>query len=571
MATITTGIVEIENLWYTYPRAARPALQGLNLTVRAGEFLAIMGRTGSGKTSLCLAICGLVPQFFEGGEFRGKVLVDGVVASETPTQKLASKVGLVFQDSESQIFGVTVKDDVAFGPGNFGLDTREILTRVTDSLSTVRLTGYEDREIDTLSGGEKQRLALAGVLAMKPKILLLDEPTSQIDPVGKDEVFLVVERLREDAERTVIIVEHRAEEIARYADRIVVMDSGKIALEGSPREVFGQVDRLYELGVRPPQVCELAHRLAKSGLWSDANPLTEDELLRSLPLKRTGRKDVRMQEERLQVGTPIIEVMAVDHVYPGGREALREVNLTIRRGEFLAIIGQNGSGKTTLVKHFNGLLKPTRGSVVVDGLNTARTTIGELSKRVGYIFQNPDHQIFARTVREEVAYGPKNMKLPKEELEKRVNEALEFVDMQRYSDSHPFLLAKGERQRVAFASIVSMRPEVLVVDEPTTGQDYEGRERMMKMLSRLNQVGHTVVIVTHEMTIVAEYCRRVVVLNQGRIVLDGPTRRCFSQLDVLKESFLAPPQITRAGFELGFSDPNAILTVDEFVDLVGGD
>lgn len=511
-------------------------------------------------------MCGLVPQFFEGGVLSGKVVVDGLPAPETPMQKLSSTVGLVFQDAESQILGVTVRDDVAFGPGNLGLDKEEILRRVKGSLSTVRLTGYEDREIDTLSGGEKQRLALAGVLAMKPRVLLLDEPTSQLDPVGKDEVFSVIKRLREDADTTIIIVEHRAEEIAKYADRILVMDSGKIVFEDTPRHVFQQIDRVYELGVRPPQVSELAHRLRRRGIRFEGNPLTEDEIIPFLVSRISGKRKLKAPPGREEAEEPIIEVRELDHVYPGGYHALKRIDLKIGRGEFLAIIGQNGSGKTTLVKHFNGLLKPTRGRVIVDGLDTTQTTIGELAKRVGYIFQNPDHQIFAKTVREEVAFGPKNMKLSREEVKRRVDRALAFVGMRRFADSHPFLLMKGERQRVAFASIVAMRPEVFVVDEPTTGQDFEGRENMMTMLSKLNERGHTIVIVTHDMRIVAEYCRRIVVLRQGRILLDAPTRYVFSQENTLRKSFLAPPQITRVGLKLGFSGSNAILRVNELVD-----
>jgi energy-coupling factor transport system ATP-binding protein len=564
-------IIVIENLSYTYPKSKEPALKNINLRVKEGEFLAIMGKTGAGKTTLCLALNGIIPQFYENGKIEGEVIVDGLSTRQTPIQKLALSVGMVFQDFESQIFGVTVEEDVGFGLSNIGLPKEEILKRINEALAIVRLNGYEKRDVGTLSGGEIQRLAIADVLAMRPKILVLDEPTSQLDPIGKEEVFSVILTLRKKLGTTIIMAEHKSEEIAQYADRVIILNNGEVALEGGPKDLFKKVDEVYDLGVRPPQVCELIDKLKRQKKISfNQFPLSLDEAyeayVRAFSLKKVHKQfsfDLFNSFNKAEA-LPIIEVEDLWYTYPNGVSAIQGISLSIHKGEFLAIVGQNGSGKTTLVKHFNGLLKPTKGKVIVDGINTSKSTVGALARKVGYVFQNPDHQIFATTVYEEIAYGLKNMKLSKDEVDKRVKEALTFVGLEGYEDKNPFLLKKGERQRVAFASIFAMKPQIFIVDEPTTGQDYQGSENMMKMLKKLNEKGCTIIIITHDMRIVAEYAQRIIVLSKGKILADGPTRAIFSQPELLKKSFLAPPQITQLSQRLidyGFKP--YVLSVDE--------
>lgn len=561
-------IIEVENLWYKYPKADRPALCGINLHIEEGEFLAIMGKTGAGKTTLCLSFNGIIPQYFEGGDYSGKVIVDGLSAFNTPTQKLALHLGMVFQDFENQIFGTTVEEDVAFGPSNLGLSRDEIMRRVSYSLSALRLEGYEKRGTDTLSGGEKQRLALAGIFAMKPKILVLDEPTSQLDSLGKEEVFSSVARLREDYKTTVIMVEHRSEEIAKYADRVIIMNDGKIALEGSPREVFSKVSYLLEMGVHPPQVCELAFSLSKRGLSPRFFPITENEFISAFPKLSIKKNSTCSNISQDKEGIIIIEDL--HHIYPNNVKALDGISFTIKKGEIVAIIGQNGSGKTTLAKHLIGLLKPTSGKVLIKGLDTREQTTSKLAKIVGYVFQNPDNQIFATSVKDEVSYGLKNLKLKKDEIEKRVSESLKFVGLEGFENYHPFLLKKGERQKVAFASIFAMKPEIFVVDEPTTGQDYIGSENMMRMLLKLNENGHTIIIITHDMGIVGKYAKRVIVIDKGKVVLDGSTKQVFSEFDTLRRCHLLPPQITRIGRELSFKGEETVLTVEDMLSRLGG-
>ena len=577
-------VITIENLSYTYPKAEKPAIKKINLTIKKGEFVTIMGPTGAGKTTLCYAMVGLVPQFFEEGKMEGNVIVKGMSTRKYPIQKICTVAGIVFQDFENQIFGITVEDDVSYGPIFLGFDFNEVQRRVKEALSLVRLSGYEKRTVYTLSGGETQRLAIADVLAMEPEIIILDEPTSQLDPVGKEEVFQTLENLRKKTDATVVLVEHKSEEVAKFSDRIIVMNNGKIVLEGPPRKIFEKVNELLKIGVRPPQVCELFSSLKKRGLKLNAFPITLEEAVDILSKTLTQEKIVRIQQhistnktaEKVNLEKPIIEVRDLWHVYPGGVEALRGVSFNIHRGEFVAIIGPNGSGKSTLLKHFNGLLKPTKGEVIVDGLNIKETTTGKLARKVGLVFQNPDHQLFAKSVREEIEYGLKNIGLSEDQIEKRIRNALEFTGLEGYEERHPLLLKKDERQRVAFASIIAMAPEIIVVDEPTTGQDFKGSERMMQMLTKLNNLGKTIIVVTHDLRLVAEYANRAIVLFQGKIVVDGSTREVFTNyFDAMQEIYLSPPQITHlarmlAKYGIRLDILSVKEMVEEVIQLIGG-
>jgi len=576
---ITEPEVVIENLSYIYPKAEKPAIKNINLTIKKGEFVTIMGPTGAGKTTLCYAIVGLVPQFFEGGIMKGNVIVKGMSTRKYPIQKICTVAGIVFQDFENQIFGITVEDDVSYGPIFLGFDFEEVKKRVKKALSLVRLNGYEKRTVYTLSGGETQRLAIADILAMEPEIIVLDEPTSQLDPVGKEEVFQTLEDLRKKTDATIVLVEHKSEEVAKFSDRIIVMNDGEIVLEGPPRKIFENVDELLNIGVRPPQVCELFSSLRKKGMEFESFPITLEEAvdvlsknLASLAKRKTveTRKHTSSSEmtEKVGSGEPIIEVRDLWHIYPGGVEALKGVGFNIYKGEFVAIIGPNGSGKSTLLKHFNGLLKPTKGEVIVDGLNVKDTTTGKLARKVGLVFQNPDHQLFAKSVKEEIEYGLKNIGLPEDEIEQRIKDAIEFTGLKGYEEKHPLLLKKDERQRVAFASIIAMAPEIIVVDEPTTGQDFKGSERMMQMLTKLNNLGKTIIVVTHDLRLVAEYANRVIALFQGKIIVDGSTREVFvNYFDALREAYLSPPQIIHLARMLAkYGVRQDILRVEEMVE-----
>jgi cobalt transport protein ATP-binding subunit len=555
--------VGIRDLTYRYRGQEKAALDGVSLDVAGGEFVVIMGPSGAGKSSLCAALNGLIPHFFR-GRMGGEVRILGRSTGEGRVGEFAREVGLVFQDFEAQLFSTNVALEVAFGPENFAVEREEMLRRVEEVLGRVRLEGFEGRQPATLSGGQKQRLAIASVLAMEPRILCLDEPTTDLDPIGKLGIFEIASELKDRDDVTLIVVEHETEETLD-ADRIVILREGKVVRDAPAREVLRDVELLESARVMPLQVARFFH---ERGVAKEELPLTPKEGLAEM--ERRGwrvsperhRELVVADEEREEgYGEPLIEVSGLGHRYPGGVVALEGVDLTVRRGEFLAVLGQNGSGKTTLVKHFNGLLEPTAGSVRVGGEETVRQGIGRLGQRVGYVFQNPDHQIFSDTVADEVAFGPKIRGFDEDEVKERVSEALRAVGLEGYEEEDPFGLTKGERQRVAVASVLAVRPEVLILDEPTTGLDHAEQRSMMELVKRLNEAGSTIIAVTHTMWVVAEYAHRAAIIKDGRMALSGTVREVFSREDELRDAALRPPHIVSLGNSLG----HTVLSVEEML------
>ena len=573
-------VIEIKDLSYTYRLTEKEVLKDINLEVRRGEVVGIVGPTGAGKTTLCMTINGLIPHSITGGKLEGEVKVLGMNTKEHTLPEIARKVGMVFQDPESQIFGLTVLEDVVFLPENLGLPEEEIERRLKWALNAVRLSGYEERFPYQLSGGEKQRLAIASLLSGLPEILILDEPTSELDPIGKMEVFDVLERLKKEMKITLIIVEHNTEQLSRICDRIIVLDKGQIVLAGNPKEVFSEVRFLQKIGVRPPQTAELGELLKNTEYFKEYDhPLTvEDAVQRLLRIfqKRKQKKAPATlnpsQGQKPGNGEAVIEAENLWYIYEsesGERKiALKNINLRIRKGDFVALIGHNGSGKTTLAKNFVGLLRPTKGKVLIYGKDASTMSVKDIARKIGYCFQNPDHQIFSKTVKEEIMFGPKNLGFSEDQIEQIVKKVLKIVGLEGYEDEDPFFLGKGERQKIAVASILAMNPEVLIVDEPTTGMDWKTSISMMRLLKNLNEMGHTIIFITHDMDIVAEYAKRIIVLKEGEILIDGPTREVFTKMDLLRKAFLLPPQITRVAYELDEYLPPDILTTDEAYEAI---
>jgi energy-coupling factor transport system ATP-binding protein len=460
-------------------------------------------------------------------------------------------VGLVAQDFEAQLFATNVRQEVAFGMEQLGTPRPEMQRRLAGALALVGLDGFESRDPSTLSGGEKQRLSMAALLALEPAILVCDEPTTDLDPLGKAAIFDVLAALRQRG-ATVLLIEHETEAAAR-ADRLLLMEAGRIVADGDPAPRLREVDRLEELGVRPLDLDRIGTALG----WAERVSTIDAAAARVVVRDRLppSADPVDAAEE------PLLAVEGVDFTYASGLRALADVSLAVRRGEFVALIGQNGSGKTTLAKCLNGLLRPQRGTVRLRGTDLAGLPLNRVARDVGYVFQNPDHQIFAASVEEEVAFALRNFGVAPADIARRTRAALEAVGLVGSESVDPFLLGKGQRQRLAVASFLALEPAVLVLDEPTTGLDYPEQRHMMDLLARLHAQGLALVVITHSPWVVAQYARRGILLQAGRILFDGPLRGLFAEEDLLVRSHFRIPDVTRLGRRFGCTP----LTVDEFL------
>lgn len=545
-------ILTLSDLAFTYRDAPEPALDQINYRHRRGEFTVIVGETGAGKSTLCRCLNGLIPAFTK-GRLDGSLQVAGHRDSERPqVYELARIVGLVFQDFEAQLFSTNVELETAFALENFAVDRDQMKTRVEQALNRVGLSGFEQRDPSSLSGGEKQRLAIASVLAGSPSVVVMDEPTTDLDPVGKRDIFKLAHVLRNEIEG-IILVEHETEHVLS-ADRILLMHEGRIVQEGPPGEILADPRNVERHGVRPLQTTVL---LSQLGL--ETNALTIHDA--AARIRSAGWRVKESAQESLEgarriepPGEPRQSVVHVENLvfrYGEAPPAVDGVCLDIAAGEFVALVGQNGCGKTTLAKHLNGLHAPTEGEVRVLGRSTTDWTLPELGRRVGYVFQNPDHQIFANTVRDEVAFGARNYGFSEEEVGEKVDGALAETGLTGRDLEDPFNLTRGERQQLAVASVLATDPEILVLDEPTTGLDYHGQVAILDLVRRLNESGRTVVMITHSMWVVAEYADRCVIMSNGRVVQDGDVRSCFSNPDLLESLYLEAPEAVRLGYEFG--------------------
>lgn len=550
--------ISIEDLSFTYRGGLTLALKHIQADAEDGAFIVIMGHGGSGKSTLSFSLNGLVPRFFR-GEYEGRVLIKEQEVGRHKVTEMSHLIGLVLQDFEAQLFSTNVELEMAFGPENHCLPRPEIERRIQHYLTFVGLEKFRHREPATLSGGQKQRLAIGSVLALEPEILVMDEPTTDLDPQGREEVLSLAGNLQKEG-RTLLVVDHEPETAAK-ADQVWLMRNGQVVSQGPPSEILKNIPLMESCGVKPHPLAELFQFMNWPG-----RPLTAEAAIAVIEknhlLRRREVKCSPKPGDRLK-GPSILKAKGLKYIYPTHSvEALREIDLSIHEGEFVAILGQNGSGKTTLAKHFNGLLKPTSGQMLVRGKATTEYPHRELARLVGYVFQNPDHQIFARTVSEEVGFGLKVLGESTKFIERRAGEALENVGLSGYEERVPFTLTKGERQQVAVASVLATQPQVIILDEPTTGLDHRHQCSMMEMLRRLNHAGHTVIIITHSMGVAAEYATRTMIMKEGAILLDGPTRPIFAEEARLAEASLHPSPIVKLSNWMG----TQALTVRQMVE-----
>jgi len=538
------AIATFDNVSYMYPRSTAPVLRDISLEIRKGEFLGLIGPSGAGKTTLCLAINGIVPQFY-GGRFFGAVNVAGLDTLEHPISTLARYVGIVLENPETQITATSVENEIAFALENLKVSREEIRARIPRVLEAVRLEGMERRHPQELSGGQKQRLAIAAMLAVRPRLLVLDEPTSQLDPVGTQEVFSIVQELNRELGVTIVMVSHAAEELAECADRLVLLNAGQIVDEGPPAKLYTQVELMQKLHLRPPDVTRTFHYLREAGFSIPELPVTLDQGIAAIrPLAMACRPQASEAKpvHAPRNGRALVSVTHLAYTYDDGTQALQDISLDIYKGEYVLITGQNGAGKSTLARHFLRLLLPTAGEVRIDGVPTHDLTISTLARRVGYVAQNPDNQIFNTTVEKEVAFALRHLDTATGEIRARTERSLAMMELLDVRDRHPLSLPRGERARVVIAAILALEPEIVIFDEPTTGQDYQGARTILELTKQLHDAGKTVIVITHHLYLMAEYAERVVVMGKGTLLRDAPIRVAFHEADLLASTYLAPPQ-----------------------------
>ena len=562
------SLIEVKDLKYRYPGTTELALDGVSFTVEKGEFIGIAGENGAGKSSLSQALLGLIPQFYKGA-YGGSVTVCGMDARSTPVSELCRHVGLVFQNPFNQLSGAkdTVYDEVGYGLQNLGFPPEEIRTRVESVLRCFGIWEYRDRNPFDLSGGQLQRVAICSVLAMKPDVLILDEPTSQLDPEGSEEVFHTVDELTKMG-ITIIMIEQKIEKLAGYCDRVLLMHQGHVVDYDTPRKIFSRED-LYDLGVNPPAYTRFAR--ANALAFEDGTlPVTHAETLERVKASgadratliaslRTMTAGVQMEHQENSAephsGAGItnsiqpagatdatFQVKDLRFSYVKGREVLHGLNLALDHRP-TAIIGQNGAGKTTLVRVLKGLLKPDSGEIRYQDENLETKTVAELASRVGYVFQNPDDQIFKYKVLEEVMFGPLNIGMSPQEAEASAHEALRMVGLDEKAGENPYDLELSDRKMVAIASVLAMNTDVIILDEPTIAQSWNGREKIREIMQAKATEGKLVIAILHDMDFVANSFARVIAMAHGEILADGAPAEVFRNHPVLEKAALAAPPL----------------------------
>lgn len=576
--------IKIENLHYTICELdddgnlyeKEYALNGVDMEVSEGEFVAIVGHNGSGKSTLAKHINGLILPT------KGDVYVNGLnTKNEETIYDIRQYAGMVFQNPDNQIIGSVVEEDVGFGPENIGVPTDEIWQRVDEALKLVNMTEYRHKSPARLSGGQKQRVAIAGTLAMKPKCIVLDEPTAMLDPVGREEVMATLKKLNKQEKVTIILITHHMDEVIE-ADRCIVLNEGKKYFDGTPRELFSDVDNIKKIGLDVPQVTEISHKINKKFSLSFENALNTSEFVdnyveKSVNSGTTVDNLVEKVEKSTFLKEKIVEIKEISYVYNDNSKyktnAIRNVSLDIYEGEILGIIGHTGSGKSTLIQHLNGLLKADKGEIIYRGQNIYEKgyKMSELRRRVGLVFQYPEYQLFETTVLEDVCFGPKNMGLKKDEAEMRAKEALKMVGLNdSYYDRSPLELSGGEKRRVAIAGVIAMGPEILILDEPTAGLDPKGRDELLANIRKFrDEENMTIIVVSHSMEDMANLTDRIIVMNDGVIEYDDIPVNVFKNYKRLEQIGLAAPQVTyvmNAIKEKGVNVNTNIITVDEAVE-----
>ena len=591
---VSDSIIELKHVSFAYGDAAEAApraLDDVSLTVRAGDFVGVIGPSGAGKSTLASVMSGAIPHHFSGQLF-GETLVGGKDTCDVTLTDISRLVGSVLQDIDAQMVASVVEDELLFGLENFGVPHSEIEQRLAATLETVGITDLREREIATLSGGQKQKVAIAAILALAPRVLVLDEPTAALDPASSTLVF---ETLREVNERhgiTVVVIEQKVALLSEHCNRVLVLDEGRLALEGTPHEVFSHGSELRRIGVDSPRVARISNSLAERGLVRAGEPCLNVPEAEALVARLVGAAGVsgaaagageaaghaeRGGHERAagsaavrakaEGAEPVVSFCNVSFAYPGGGASVRNLEMQVYPGELVGVVGQNGAGKTTLTKLLNGLLKPSSGEVRVAGLNTREVPTSRIAAQCATLFQNPDRQLCRNTVLEEVAFGLELQGVDSDKARERARVVAERLGLPL--GEAPFALSRGQRQMVALASVVVLEPKVIVLDEPTSGLDYRECMTVMETVSEMAERGCAVIMVCHDMEVVSDFAERVVVMAAGEIIERGETHALFANAELMRAASVEPPQVIELAEALARRVSPAFAGISEVSGIVG--
>ena len=523
-----------EKLSFQYLRAKSPALNTINFELKPGEKVLLMGKTCAGKSTMCFCLKGLIPKIIP-GNLSGKIFYKKkeILAPE-------DSIGLVLQEFEAQIFNSTVELEIAFGLQNTGTSRSEMKIIVPEIIKKTGLAHYENTSPLSLSSGQKQRLAIASIWAMNPDVFILDEPMTDLDTEGRHSVYAMIMELSQTG-KSVLLVDNELQSAMNF-DRIILMDHGEIIHDKTPENIILQAEKYASFGIRPPARIVLFNALN----LNPRNALTHEKAISELksqfniilPPQLNGQNENAPSSEK------IIEMSDVTYHYPHTKNGICDINLSIHKGEFVSLIGTNGSGKTTLLKLITGIAVPDKGEVKLDGQSPQKIPPREIPKHIGFVFQNPDHQIFTSSIKEELIQSMKLAGMDENLYTQKMSEVLKIVKLEGLEEEDPFLLTKGERQKVAVACALVNDPALLILDEPTTGLDYQEQLSILSMLRRLNEAGKTIIITTHSLWIVEEYTHRCIIMHQGRIAIDNTVKYTFSNPDTIKSFGLIPPELS---------------------------
>lgn len=575
-----SAIIEMECVSFSYGTAADGAyaLKDIDLSIEEGTFVGLIGPSGAGKSTLASAITGAIPHHYRGRLF-GSTLVAGLDTCEASLTDIAKVAGSVLQDIDAQMVASVVEDELLSGLENFGIDHREIEGRIASALDAVGIADLRHREIATLSGGQKQKVAIAAILAMAPRLIVMDEPTSALDPASARDVFEVLRRAKELTGMTVILIEQTVALLAEYCDHVVVIDQGRIALDGTPTDVFSHGETLRAIGVDTPRTVRISNSLAEAGLAPNDSPaltldgaeslvagilapgLSESSLI--VPRTLGDGPDARNAADQRPI---IVDVAGAAYSYGTGQAGIEDIDLTVRAGEILAVVGQNGAGKTTLTKLLNGLIKPSAGVVRIAGLDTRTTPVSALASHAATLFQNPDRQLCRNTVVEEISFGLELQGVAADAARERARHVAATFGLPE--NASPFNLSRGQRQMVALASVVTLEPELIILDEPTSGLDYRECMTVMETVRQRALDGAAVVMVCHDMEVVSDFADTLAVMAEGRLIEVGPSREVFANDALLAHARIAAPCVPALGKRLAARFHPSFAHITEVADLV---